>query len=133
MQITEIHIKHVQDNGHLKAFCSVTLDGEFSVHDLKIIHSQNGLLVAMPSRKLEDRCGKCGGKNHLRARFCNECGARLADNRVLQDERGKPKLTIDIALPIDPACRKRLEHQIIEAFQKELLDAKQTEPPTPSD
>lgn len=127
MQITEISIKHVQGSGRLKAFCRVTLDDEFVVDDLKIIDGNNGLLVAMPCRKLEDRCGQCGGKNHLRARFCNDCGARLAENRVPQDERGKAKLTVDIAHPIDAACRQRLEHEIVEAFNRELLDAKQTE------
>lgn len=126
MQITEIRVRLVPDNGQrLKAYCTVTLDGEFVVRDLKIIEGNNGLFVAMPSRKLADRCNKCGSKNHLRARFCNECGAKLAENRILRDEQGKPKLNIDIAHPIDSSCRQRFEHQIIEAYDKELQDSKQ--------
>ena len=35
----------------MKAVVSVTFDNEFVVHDIKIIESQNGLFIAMPSRK----------------------------------------------------------------------------------
>ena len=59
----------------------MTLDGEFVVRDLKLIEGANGLFVAMPSRKLTDKCPKCGGKNHLRARFCNGCGGKLDETR----------------------------------------------------
>lgn len=120
MQITDVRVNLMPDNGRLKAYCAVTLDGLFVVKDLRIIDGNNGLFVAMPSRKLNDRCGKCGTKNHLQARFCNECGAKLADNRILRDEQGKPKLNIDIAHPINAQCRQRFEQQILEAFQKEV-------------
>lgn len=126
MQITEIRVRLVPDNGQrLKAYCTVTLDSEFVVRDLKIIEGNNGLFVAMPSRKLADRCNKCGAKNHLRARFCNECGAKLPENRILRDEQGKPKLNIDIAHPIDSACRQRFETSILESYNKELQESKQ--------
>lgn len=36
----------------MKAIVSVTFDDEFVVHDVKIIEGQNGLFVAMPSRKM---------------------------------------------------------------------------------
>jgi stage V sporulation protein G len=125
MQITEIRVRLVPDNGQrLKAYCTITLDGEFVVRDLKIIEGNNGLFVAMPSRKLSDRCNKCGTKNHLRARFCNECGARLADNRILRDEAGKPKLNIDIAHPIDSQCRQRFEAAILESYNSEIEESK---------
>lgn len=35
----------------MKAVVSVTFDNEFVVHDIKVIESQNGLFIAMPSRK----------------------------------------------------------------------------------
>jgi stage V sporulation protein G len=38
----------------MKAVVSVTFDNEFVVHDIKIIESQNGLFMAMPSRKTPD-------------------------------------------------------------------------------
>jgi stage V sporulation protein G len=126
VQITEIRVRLVPDNGQrLKAYCTITLDSEFVVRDLKIIEGNNGLFVAMPSRKLADRCTKCGAKNHLRARFCNECGAKLAENRILRDEAGKPKLNIDIAHPIDSQCRQRFEQAVIEAYNGELQASQQ--------
>jgi len=136
MQITEIQVRLVPDNGQrLKAYCTITLDGEFVVRDLKIIEGNNGLFVAMPSRKLADRCGKCGAKNHLRAKFCNECGTQLSENRVPRDEAGKPKLHVDVAHPIDPQCRQRLEKKIIDAYHKELQRSKQPgyKPPSEQD
>lgn len=36
----------------MKAVVSVTFDQEFVVHDIKIIEGQNGLFIAMPSRKM---------------------------------------------------------------------------------
>jgi stage V sporulation protein G len=36
----------------MKAVVSVTFDDEFVVHDIKIIEGQNGLFIAMPSRKM---------------------------------------------------------------------------------
>lgn len=38
----------------MKAIVSVTFDNEFVVHDIKIIEGQNGLFIAMPSRKTPD-------------------------------------------------------------------------------
>ena len=90
MNITEVRVKLVNNpNDKLRAFCSVTFDQEFVVRDLKIIEGSQGLFVAMPSRKLCDRCPRCGGKNHLRARHCNDCGFKLAADRAPRDERGR--------------------------------------------
>ena len=36
----------------MKAVVSITFDDEFVVHDIKIIDGQNGLFIAMPSRKM---------------------------------------------------------------------------------
>ena len=40
------------EEGKMKAVASVTFDDEFVVHDIKIIDGQNGLFIAMPSRKV---------------------------------------------------------------------------------
>src|SRR5215813_8935543 len=73
------------NNERLQAFCSVTFDDAFVVRDLKIIEGTKGSFVAMPSRKLTDRCPQCSCKNHLRARFCNQCGAKLDEDRAIRD------------------------------------------------
>ena len=77
MQLSEIRINSCGPQaGRLKAFCSLTFDNTFVIRDVKIIEGNDGLFLAMPSRKLCDRCRRCGEKNHLRARFCNNCGQR---------------------------------------------------------
>lgn len=54
MNITDVRIRKVTDEGKMKAIVSVTFDDEFVVHDIKIIEGQNGLFVAMPSRKMNE-------------------------------------------------------------------------------
>ena len=52
MDITDVRIRKVNDEGKMKAVVSITFDDEFVVHDIKIIEGQNGLFIAMPSRKM---------------------------------------------------------------------------------
>ena len=52
MQITDVRIRKTCDESKMKAIVSVTFDEEFVVHDIKIIEGQNGLFIAMPSRKI---------------------------------------------------------------------------------
>lgn len=121
MEITEVRIKLVMNpSERLRAFCSITLDGDFVVRDLKIIEGVNGAFVAMPSRKLADRCPRCGSKNHLRAKHCNECGAHLKENRAPKDTQGRAKLHADIAHPINAACRERIQAAVVKAYEEEL-------------
>ena len=54
MQITDVRIRKITTDGKMKAIVSVTFDNEFVVHDIKIIEGQNGLFIAMPSRKTPD-------------------------------------------------------------------------------
>jgi len=126
--ITEVRIKLMEDhneNERLQAFCSVTFDNAFVVRDLKIIEGTKGSFVAMPSRKLTDRCPQCGCKNHLRARFCNQCGSKLSETRATCDADGRAKLHADIAHPINSACREVIQSAVIKAFQEEKERSKQ--------
>ena len=126
MEITEVRVKLVNNkDDRLKAFCSMTLDNEFVVRDIKVIEGTNGYFVAMPSRKMSDHCDKCGGKNHLRARYCNNCGASLSENRAKKDIKGRMKLHADIAHPINADCRKRIQDAIVEAFHQEVEKSKE--------
>lgn len=52
MKITDVRIRKINDEGKMKAVVSVTFDDEFVVHDIKVIEGQNGLFIAMPSRKM---------------------------------------------------------------------------------
>lgn len=127
MEITEVRVRLIPNRGsgdRLRAFCSVTLDGDFVIRDLKVIDGANGIFVAMPSRKLADRCPRCHAKNHLRARFCNECGAKLNRERVRKDQEGRPKYHADVAHPINSQCRERIEKAVKAAYEQELERAK---------
>jgi len=51
VNITDVRIRKINQEGKMKAIVSVTFDDAFVVHDVKIVEGQNGLFVAMPSRK----------------------------------------------------------------------------------
>ena len=104
----------------LLGFCTITLDSEFVIRDLKIIEGSSGPFVAMPNRKLMDRCSSCGARNGLKARYCNDCGARLADDRIPRDGQGRSVAHADVAHPITTSCRRYLEEEVIKSYRKEL-------------
>lgn len=54
MNITDVRIRKLNEVGKMKAIVSVTFDNAFVVHDIKIIEGQNGLFIAMPSRKINE-------------------------------------------------------------------------------
>lgn len=54
MQITDVRVRKISAEGKMKAIVSVTFDNEFVVHDIKVIEGQNGVFIAMPSRKTPD-------------------------------------------------------------------------------
>lgn len=126
MNITEIRIKLLQSQrDKLRAFASVTVDDCLVIRDIKIIEGGRGLFVAMPSRKLCDRCPACAAKNQIRARYCNDCGHRLGEDRGGIDERGRPRLYADIAHPINQDARDFVQSQILRAYYQELERSKQ--------
>lgn len=119
MEITEIRIKLMEGSeDRLRAFCSITIDSCFVVRDLKIIDGTSGPFVAMPSRKLSGHCQRCKHKNHLRATYCNHCGAKL---QMDGDNYDSPqKLYADVAHPINSECREMIQNAVIVEFQAEL-------------
>ena len=125
MEITEVKVRLVEDKTErLRGFCTITLDHEFVVRDIKIIDGAKGLFVAMPSRKLTDQCPSCRGKTHLSARFCSECGSRLAEGRAERDVTGRARLHADVAHPINRDYRGHLEGVVLEAYARELERSK---------
>lgn len=52
MEITEVRLRLVREPGKLKAVASITLDGSFVVHDLRVVDAEAGLFVAMPNKRL---------------------------------------------------------------------------------
>lgn len=86
MQITDIRVRRIVKEGKMKAVVSVTLDDEFVVHDIKVIEGENGLFIAMPSKKASD---------------------------------GEYR---DIAHPINSTTRDAMQKQILESYEKALME-----------
>lgn len=126
MNITEVSVRLVSNrNERLKAFCTMTIDGEFVVRDIKIIEGTKGLFVAMPSRKITDHCPKCGGKNPLKARYCNDCGSELTGGKFSRTAAQGDKLHADVAHPINSQCRTRIQDAMLAAYEGELKKSKE--------
>ena len=94
MEITDVRLRKVNSGNRMKAVASVTFDNEFVVHEIKVIESQNGTFIAMPSK---ERNGKFN----------------------------------DIAHPINPEAREKIQKAILEAYEKaedpETTDSTSTE------
>ena len=54
MQITDIKVRKLFDDGPMKAIVSVTFDGQLAVHDVKVINARDKFFIVMPSRKNPD-------------------------------------------------------------------------------
>jgi len=54
MQITDVKVRKLFDEGPMKAIVSVTFDGQLAVHDIKVINAREKLFIVMPSRKNPD-------------------------------------------------------------------------------
>ena len=78
MEITEVKIT-LREESKLKAFANVTFDNEFVVRGIKVIEGQNGLFIAMPSRK-----GKDGQFRDIAHPINNEMRQRL-EKRIIDE------------------------------------------------
>jgi stage V sporulation protein G len=54
MEVTDVRLRRVNTDGRMRAIASITLDQEFVVHDIRVIDGNNGLFVAMPSKRTPD-------------------------------------------------------------------------------
>lgn len=52
MKITSVNVRKIEKEGsRMKGIASVLLDDSFAIHDIRIIEGENGLFIAMPSKK----------------------------------------------------------------------------------
>lgn len=51
MKVTDVRIRRLTQEGKMRAIVSITLNDQFVVHDVRIIEGNNGLFVAMPSKR----------------------------------------------------------------------------------
>ncbi|HLR51941.1 MAG TPA: septation regulator SpoVG [Candidatus Avamphibacillus sp.] len=54
MEVTDVRLRRVNSEGRMRAIASITFDHEFVVHDIRVIDGNNGLFVAMPSKRTPD-------------------------------------------------------------------------------
>jgi stage V sporulation protein G len=78
MEVTEVRIFPVQEE-RLKAYVAITFDNCFVVRDLKVISGNNGLFVAMPSKKRKD------GTYRDTAHPLNNETRQMIESRVLEE------------------------------------------------
>ncbi len=54
MEITDIKVRKLFNDGPMKAIVSVTFDGQLALHDIKVIYARDKYFTVMPSRKNPD-------------------------------------------------------------------------------
>ena len=98
MNITDVRIRKVSDEGKMKAVVSITFDDEFVVHDIKIIEGQNGLFIAMPSRKMGE-----GDFRDIAHPLVSETRNKIRDAIFVEyDKVLAEKAAEDAADPVEP-------------------------------
>ena len=59
MEVTDVRLRCVESDSRMKAIASITLDEAFVVHDIRVIDGNNGLFVAMPSKRTPAMLVRC--------------------------------------------------------------------------
>jgi stage V sporulation protein G len=54
VEVTDVRLRRVNTEGRMKAIASITIDHEFVIHDIRVIDGNNGMFVAMPSKRTPD-------------------------------------------------------------------------------
>ena len=100
MEITDVRVRKLSEEGKMRGIVSVTFDNAFVVHDVKVIEGANGLFIAMPSRRTSD--GEFKDIVHpIHSGFREEFSAAVLEKYKLalenyvseQDKKEKPELT----------------------------------------
>ena len=86
MNVTDVRVRKVNNEGKMKAIVSMTLDDEFVVHDIRVVEGQNGLFVAMPSRKTSSgEFRDVALAEKLAVKHIENAETRLMDGIVIND------------------------------------------------
>jgi stage V sporulation protein G len=113
MEITNVRLSPVTNIQILKAYVSVTFDGCFVVHDIKIVQGKKGIIVCMPSKKADIECESCGKKIPLGSMFCPLCGASV---KIITGSVDKKKEHRDIAHPINEETRAYISEMVLNYY-----------------
>ncbi len=110
--VTNVEIELSYDPRHptCLAQLSITFDGCFVIHGLRLIQAHSGLYVAMPDECLKEHCRTCGRLQQCDHDFCSVCGQ---ENPM---PKRSSKLYKDIAHPLNRACRTMIHDAVVEAY-----------------
>ncbi len=99
MEITNVKVKVMHTEGNLKAYATITFDDEFVVKDIKVIDGKKGVFIAMPSKPIKNR-------------------------KVEEAESAEEmeRLHKDIAHPINPQAREKIQTAILKAYEEALKE-----------
>lgn len=133
MNVTEVRVELAEAGNQpevprVLAYFVVTLDDEFVIRNFKLVRTRSGLVLCMPSRRVEDHCPACGKRGPVEGRYCPHCGERRAEGRAAVKE-GRPQHHTDVVHPVTHACRARLEELLIGAYRAKEAGARVVVPP----
>ena len=105
MQITDIKIRKLFDDGPMKAVVSITLDNAVAVHDVKVIYAREKYFIVMPSRKNPD--GTYRDIVHpINAQFRAELESAVLAEYEREVERAKVEAAVEA---VDAAVEEAVE------------------------
>jgi len=86
--ITDVRVRLVNtDSGKLKGVATVVIDDSIAIHDIKLIEGEDGLFMAMPSKKMPDGTYKdlvhpinSQTREHLKEKVLNAYHKALEDS-----------------------------------------------------
>ncbi len=113
MKITEVRIRLPVpgEKSRLLAYCDLVLDGDFAVHDLKLVQGDHGVILSMPSRWKRHHCPDCHQLlNDPRACYCSWCGRSILPHDASEER-------VDVFHPISSAARTMLQDEILKAYR----------------
>lgn len=85
MEITAVRVRKIETTGRMRAIASITFNDAFVVHDIRIIDGDDGLFVAMPSKRMPD------GEFRDTAHPINSETRTLIQNAILEAYRTVPE------------------------------------------
>ena len=100
MQITDIRVRKLFEDGPMKAIVSVTFDGQLAVHDIKVINARDKFFIVMPSRKNPDDTYR-DIVHPINAQFRAELESAVI--AAYEAELANAATTADIVCEADPA------------------------------
>ena len=107
MQITDVRVRKLSDEGKMRGIVSVTFDNAFVVHDIKIIEGQNGLFIAMPSRKVSE-----GEFRDIAHPINADMRFELQDQIIKAFEEAKENIVEEAEIDEEPAAVETEEEEV---------------------